>query len=96
MDALAVMGLGREATESQIRERYLELVRQYPPEREPQRFAEIRSAYEELRDPVRSLERRLFQPNVEDSFEHLKIAVQQRMAARRLSLRTLAALAEFL
>jgi DnaJ-class molecular chaperone len=38
----------------------LELVRQYPPDRAPERFVEIHQAYEKLRDPVVRVESKLF------------------------------------
>ena len=50
-----ILGVERDATEEQIRKRYLELVRQFPPDREPKRFAEMRQAYDEMRDPVRRM-----------------------------------------
>ena len=49
-EPLDVLGLARGATEEQIRSRYLELVKQYPPEREPERFREILGALLELND----------------------------------------------
>jgi len=50
-----VLGVDPNASEAQIRKRYLELVRQFPPDREPQRFAELHQAYDEMRDPVRRM-----------------------------------------
>lgn len=55
-----ILGLSNDAGEAEIRSRYLELVRQHPPEREPQKAAEIRAAYDSLRDPLVRLERQLF------------------------------------
>ena len=52
LDPYAILGLPRGCDESDVRRRYLELVRQFPPDRAPERFAEIRGAYESLRDPV--------------------------------------------
>lgn len=59
-DAWSVLNLKPSASDEAIRRRYLELVREFPPERAPQRFAEIRAAYDELRDPVERVRRRLF------------------------------------
>ena len=59
-DAWSVFNLNPSAGDEAIRRRYLELVREFPPERAPQRFAEIRKAYDELRDPVARVRRRLF------------------------------------
>ena len=35
-DPYVVLGIGPEADEKQIRQRYLQLVREHPPERDPQ------------------------------------------------------------
>lgn len=51
-DPFAVLGLPREAGEAAVRARYLELVKQYPPDREPDKFREIRAAYEATKDPL--------------------------------------------
>lgn len=51
-DPFRVLGVPREASEEEIRSRYLQLVKQFPPEREPERFREIRAAYETARDPL--------------------------------------------
>ena len=45
-----VLGLSRSATEKEIRQRYLELVRTYPPARNPEKFRQIDLAYEALKD----------------------------------------------
>jgi DnaJ-class molecular chaperone len=59
-DPHIVLGLDPAAEEDEIRQRYLQLVRENPPERAPERFAEIRAAYDQLRDLESSWERRLF------------------------------------
>jgi len=50
-DPLAVLGLTQEADGQEIRSRYLQLIKQFPPEREPVRFQEIQQAYRLARDP---------------------------------------------
>ena len=59
-DPYIVFGLDASADDDAIRQRYLQLVRENPPERAPDRFAEIHAAYEQLRDVETSWERRLF------------------------------------
>jgi len=66
-----VLDLGHDADETQIRSRYLELVRQFPPEREPQKAAEVRAAYDALRDPLVRLESQLFDVKSNRTFESL-------------------------
>lgn len=46
-----VLGLPRQASETDIKRAYFQLVRQFPPERQPEKFRDIRTAYEQLRDP---------------------------------------------
>lgn len=48
----AVLGLDLDATAEQVRAAYLALVQKFPPDREPQRFAQIHQAYEWLSDPL--------------------------------------------
>jgi curved DNA-binding protein CbpA len=55
-----VMGLAPTATEQEIRRAYFRLVREHPPERDPDQFKRIRAAYEILRDPARRAEWDLF------------------------------------
>lgn len=50
-DPYDVLQLERQATTEEIKRAYFQLVRQFPPEREPAKFQEIRRAYEQLRDP---------------------------------------------
>jgi curved DNA-binding protein CbpA len=50
-DPKEVLGVGPEATDSEIRSAYLQRVKAYPPDRFPAEFERIRDAYELLRDP---------------------------------------------
>ncbi|MEZ4727116.1 MAG: J domain-containing protein [Caldilineaceae bacterium] len=50
-DPYLVLGIGRRATDAEIKRAYFQLVRQFPPEREPEKFQQIRAAYERLRTP---------------------------------------------
>jgi len=47
----ATLGIAPSADAETIRRRYLELVRQFPPESDPESFQRIRRAYETLTDP---------------------------------------------
>jgi len=51
-DPYAVLGLTRQASMLDIKKAYFSLVRQHPPERDPDGFRRIRSAYEALRTPT--------------------------------------------
>lgn len=94
IDAYEVLGVSADATEEQIRQRYLALVREFPPEQEPKRFAEVRAAYDQLRDPVASMERRLFNLTAVDTFDTLLAAERQRQRGKRLPTSVLLSLGE--
>ena len=93
-DPYEILGLGPDAGEEVVRQRYLTLVREHPPERDPERFAAIRNAYEQVRDPVLSLERRLFQLTATDTFDSLLAAEQQRWTKQRVPTDVLLSLAD--
>jgi DnaJ-class molecular chaperone len=45
-----VLGVDPEAEDETIRKRYLDMVRAFPPEHFPEKFAAVRAAYEQLKD----------------------------------------------
>jgi len=51
-DPFQILGLSPDADEAEVRARYLELVKQFTPERAPEKFREIRMAYESAKDPL--------------------------------------------
>jgi DnaJ-class molecular chaperone with C-terminal Zn finger domain len=55
-DPYQILGLSRQADKSAIKRAYFRLVRQYPPERNPEMFKRIRAAYEALRDSAKRQE----------------------------------------
>jgi DnaJ-class molecular chaperone len=93
-NAYQVLGIGPDAGPEEVRQRYLALVRQFPPERDPERFAEIRAAYDQLRDPIAGLEQRLFSLTATDTFESLLAAQQAAVSRRRIPTAALLALAD--
>jgi curved DNA-binding protein CbpA len=62
-DPFMVLGVGEDAGDEQIKQRYLALVRAFPPDREPERFQAYRAAYEALRDQRKRLEAKLLRTN---------------------------------
>ncbi len=52
-DPYRTLDLARTAEDEAIRKAYFQQVRQFPPEREPEQFQQIRRAYEQLRLPER-------------------------------------------
>ena len=93
-DPYEVMGLSPQADEAAVRRRYLELVREFPPDRAPERFAEIRAAYDELRDPVRRVAMQLFSTATDDSLDALAADLRARLLDARPTLAEILALAE--
>ncbi|MBI3950967.1 MAG: DnaJ domain-containing protein [Acidobacteria bacterium] len=55
-----VLGIERGATEAEIKRAYFTLVREHPPERDPEGFKRIRAAYEKLRSERERAETDLF------------------------------------
>jgi curved DNA-binding protein CbpA len=49
-DPRQVLGVAEDATDEQIRAAYLRKLRQFPPDRSPAEFEQVRDAYELLRD----------------------------------------------
>jgi curved DNA-binding protein CbpA len=88
-DPYQILGLPGDSDDEAIRRRYLELVRQYPPERAPEKFAAIRQAYESLRDLNTRLRYRLFEAGKNESVDAIVEELTCRTTRRRLSLETL-------
>ena len=62
-DPMAILGLPRDADEQAVRQRYLDLVKRYPPQSDPDRFREIQAAYQAAKDPLLIAERLLAPPD---------------------------------
>jgi len=88
-DPYAVLGLADDSDDEAIRRRYLELVKQHGPDRDPERFAAIRQAYESLRDLDTRLRHRLFETGRQESIDAVLKEVACRSPRRRLSLTAL-------
>ena len=52
-DPREVLEVTAEAGDEEIRAAYLRKVKEYPPDRAPREFEQVRDAYEMLRDPRR-------------------------------------------
>ena len=51
-NAHQILELKPDATAEEIRKAYLSLVRQHPPDRDPDKFRDIHAAYQMLNDPM--------------------------------------------
>ncbi|MCK4619903.1 MAG: DnaJ domain-containing protein [Desulfobacterales bacterium] len=79
-----IMGLDLDATDEEIRKRYLELIKRYTPEKDPNRFQEITSAYEQIKTPRARIRGKLFGPlSVSDAEEALLSLGRARTPVRR-------------
>jgi curved DNA-binding protein CbpA len=84
-DPYRVLELTPDASESEIRRRYLELVRAFPPDRAPERFAAIHAAYAALRDPASRLSEQLFGLEPKNaSFESITADLHARLRELRV------------
>lgn len=67
VDPFAVLGVTESADDGAIRRAYVRLVRQHPPERDPDGFRRVRAAYEAVRSgPDRAVRRLLEAPRLPD------------------------------
>jgi DnaJ-class molecular chaperone len=62
-DPFTTLGVDETADDATIRARYLALVREFPPDRDPVRFQDYRAAYEALNDQRKRLEATLLRTN---------------------------------
>src|SRR5437588_8255457 len=91
-DPYEILGLSPDSDDEAIRRRYLALVRQFPPERSPERFAAVRQAYESLRDLNTRLRYRLFEAGKKETVDAIIEELACRTPRRRLSLEQLLAM----
>jgi DnaJ-class molecular chaperone len=94
IDPYQTLGISPQADEKEIRNRYLELVREFPPDRAPERFASIRTAYEQLRDPAVRVRSLLFGVGKEDSIATMLTEVRNHLRNARIPTKTLLTLAK--
>jgi DnaJ-class molecular chaperone len=85
-DPYEILGVQPEDGDDVIRQRYLELVRQFSPEQHPQRFAAIRAAYDSVKDLDTRIRTRLFETGSRDTIEQIIEELTCRMPRRRFSL----------
>jgi len=79
-DPYTLLGLPENADDKQIKAAYLELVKANPPERAPERFQEIRTAYETICNRKARLRYRLFEhhsPAIDELVAHALSGTQR-------------------
>jgi len=65
-----------------VKTAYLELLRRYPPELAPQRFQEVRKAYEQLETRAKRVQYELFHLTMPDRQDLVAVLLPQRPLAR--------------
>ena len=93
-DPYHVLDLPADTSDEDIRRRYLELVRQFSPEKHAEKFAAIRAAYEQLKDLDTRLRYRLFEAGKNETIEAILEDLACRTKRRRVSLDTLLSMLE--
>jgi curved DNA-binding protein CbpA len=88
-DPYKVLGLNSDSDDATIRRRYLELVKQFPPEHHPEKFTAIRAAYESLRDLTTRVRHRLFEAGKNESLDAIIEELECPKQRRRVSLQNL-------
>jgi len=83
-DPFTILGVSANADHAEVRARYLELVKQFPPEREPEKFREVRAAFEAVQDP-QTIARQLVTPPSDDPPQWSAVLESQKRNPPRLS-----------
>lgn len=84
-----VLGVPADATDEQIRKRYLELIRQFPPEHHAEQFSRVRAAYEKIKDLDARVRHRLYEANTEDTIDAIIEDLACQTPRRRFTLQQL-------
>lgn len=88
-DPYHVLGVAPESDDATIRRRYLELIKQFPPEHHGEKFSAIREAYEQLRDLDSRVRLRLFEQGDRNSIDQIAEEIGCQMPRRRFGLKVL-------
>jgi curved DNA-binding protein CbpA len=67
----SLLGVSLASTDAEIRKRYLELTREFPPEQNQEKFAAVREAYEAIRTLDQRAKYMLYEQGKEDTFESI-------------------------
>ncbi|MDR2762049.1 MAG: J domain-containing protein [Planctomycetaceae bacterium] len=78
------LGVNPGCSESEIRNRYLELVREFPPEKNPDKFAKVHEAYENLKNPIGLMQGILSDLQTSDSIEQIINVLVDELRQERL------------
>ncbi len=85
-DPYTALGASPGATDEELRQQYLALTRQYPPEQHPERFAKMRAAYEAIKDIDARAKYALFDEGADDTIDQILEELACRTTRRRITL----------
>ncbi len=85
------LGLLPDASDGDIRNSYLQLVKKYTPEKEPERFRQITEAYEAIKDKQNRVKGKIFGGLTAQDYEEalLSLARTREIKRRRVGLEEL-------
>lgn len=93
-DPFCVLGLNQTCDEETARQHYLELVKKFPPDAAPERFREIQTAYEFIKDPV-ALADHLLSQIVRGPKPWAEVVERQKLRPPRFSTNVLLSLGDY-
>lgn len=79
-----ILGITPPCSAAELRKRYLEMVKQFPPETNPEKFSQIHAAYEQLRNPFESLKKMLTEPELDDSIGAMITTLTEDIQKKRM------------
>ena len=85
---LGLWEMKENLSDEQVKKAYLQLVQQHTPDRDPERFQQIRSAYEQLQTHKKRLQYGLFDTTLADR-DDLVVALLPKNELQRPDLQTL-------
>jgi curved DNA-binding protein CbpA len=88
-DPYTLLGVTSSDDDATIRRRYLELVRKFPPEQFPEKFIEIRAAFEIVSDVDSRVRHRVFDKGRTETIERLIQELSSQAEPPRIPLQTL-------
>jgi len=88
-DPYLILGVDRQSNDAVIRQRYLTLVREFPPEQHPARFAEIRAAFERIQTIDARVRTIIFEEGRDETLGGVADAIAEQTTRPRIAFRTL-------
>ena len=83
--AYTILGVNETSTDDNIKQAYLDAVRNNPPDRDAVKFREIRTAYESIATHKDRLRYELFDTSTPDSIEIAELVMQQGRSNKNIS-----------